>query len=95
MKRGIDKRKIERGFIMSFLDSIKTRAKSDKKTIVLPETGDMRTLNAAHTILKEELANLILIGNKEEILNKANGLDLSKAQIVDPQTFEEMNKGFH
>ena len=91
MKRGIDKRKIERGFIMSFLDSIKTRAKSDKKTIVLPETGDMRTLNAAHTILKEELANLILIGNKEEILNKANGLDLSKAQIVDPQTFEEMN----
>ncbi|MEF9958371.1 MAG: phosphate acetyltransferase [Niameybacter sp.] len=76
---------------MSFLDSIKVRAKSDKKTIVLPETGDMRTLNAAHVILKEEIANLILIGNKDEILDKANGLDLDKAQIVDPQTFEELD----
>lgn len=76
---------------MSFLDSIKARAKSDKKTIVLPETGDMRTLNAAHAILKEEIANLILIGNREEILNKADSLNLEKAQIVDPQAFEEMN----
>nr|WP_307989506.1 phosphate acetyltransferase [uncultured Niameybacter sp.] len=76
---------------MSFLDSIKARAKSQIKTIVLPETGDMRTLNAAHTILKEEIANLILIGNRDEILDKANGLDLNKAEIIDPQSFEEMD----
>ena len=76
---------------MSFLDSIKARAKSQIKTIVLPEAGDMRTLNAAHTILKEEIANLILIGNRDEILDKANGLDLNKAQIIDPQSFEEMD----
>ena len=75
---------------MSFLEVIKTRAKSNKKTIVLPETADLRTLKAAHTILKEELANLILIGNKEEIKQKASDLDLAAAEIVDPQTFEEM-----
>ncbi|MGL4345773.1 MAG: phosphate acetyltransferase [Cellulosilyticaceae bacterium] len=75
---------------MSFLESIKERARSNKKTIVLPETQDMRTIEAAHTILKEDLANLILIGNKEEIMGKANGYDLSGAQIVDPNEFEQM-----
>lgn len=75
---------------MSFLESIKQRARSNKKTIVLPETQDMRTIEAAHTILKEDLANLILIGNKEEILGKANGYDLSAAQIINPAEFEEM-----
>ncbi|MEG0012568.1 MAG: phosphate acetyltransferase [Cellulosilyticaceae bacterium] len=75
---------------MSFLQNIKERAQNDKKTIVLPETGDMRTLNAAHTILEEKLANLILIGNKEEILAKSEGLNLSEAQIVDPADFVEM-----
>lgn len=75
---------------MSFLQNIKERAQNDKKTIVLPETGDMRTLNAAHTILEEKLANLILIGNKEEILAKSEGLNLSEAQIVDPANFAEM-----
>ncbi len=77
---------------MSFLDSIKARAKSDKKTIVLPETGDMRTLNAAHMILEDQLADLILIGNEAEILEKAKteDLNLSNAKIVDPTTFDQM-----
>ncbi|MGL4344507.1 MAG: phosphate acetyltransferase [Cellulosilyticaceae bacterium] len=77
---------------MSFLQSIKERAKNDKKTIVLPETGDMRTLNAAHTILAEGLANLILIGDEEEILAKAEGLNLSEAKIVNPTDFEKMEE---
>ena len=76
---------------MSFIDNIKARAKSDKKTIVLPETSDMRTLNAAHQVLAEGIANVILIGNAEEINEKATGLDLSGAKIVDPNTFEEMD----
>lgn len=77
---------------MSFLQTIKERAKNDKKTIVLPETGDMRTLNAAHTILEEGLANLILIGNKEEIHAKAGELNLNDAVIVDPAEFGEMEE---
>ncbi|WP_069997571.1 phosphate acetyltransferase [Cellulosilyticum sp. I15G10I2] len=77
---------------MSFLEVIKTRARNNKKTIVLPETTDLRTLKAAHIILQEELANIILIGNKDAIISKAEGLDLAAAEIVDPQVFEDMEK---
>ena len=47
---------------MGFIDEIKARAKADKKTIVLPETEDERTYKAAETVLKEGIADLILIG---------------------------------
>ncbi len=77
---------------MSFLEVIKTRARNNKKTIVLPETTDLRTLKAAHIILQEELANIILIGDKDAINSKAEGLDLAAAKIIDPQTFEDMEQ---
>ena len=77
---------------MSFIDTIKKRAKSDKKTIVLPETSDMRTLKAAHQVLAEGIANVILIGNEAKIKASAEGLDLSVAKIVDPETFEQMDE---
>ena len=38
---------------MSFIDSIKQRAAQDKKTIILPESMDARTYEAAVTIMKE------------------------------------------
>ena len=69
---------------MSFIDDIKARAKQSKKTIVLPETGDRRTLEAADTILSEGIADIVLIGNEEEIKKGAEGLDISKANIIDP-----------
>lgn len=77
---------------MSFLETIKQRAKTNKKTIVLPETSDIRVLQAADTILKEELADIILLGNKDEITSKANNLDLSQAKIIDPLEFSEMDQ---
>ena len=43
---------------MGFIDTIKERARADKKTIVLPESMDRRTWEAAEKILKEEIANL-------------------------------------
>ena len=52
---------------MAFIDEIKERAKADKKTIVLPESMDKRTFEAAEKILKEGIANLIIIGTPEEI----------------------------
>lgn len=79
-------------FSMSFLDNIKSRARMDKQTIVLPETSDMRTLNAAHMILQEEIANIILIGSERDIQEKAEGLNLSQAAIVDPHGFEQMEE---
>ena len=47
---------------MGFIDVIKAKAKADKKTIVLPESMDRRTWVAAEKILKEDLANLVIIG---------------------------------
>lgn len=76
---------------MSFIDNIKARAKSDKKTIVLPETSDVRTLKAAHQVLAEEIANVILIGNEAKIKAEAVDLDLSGAKIIDPTSFEQMD----
>ena len=73
---------------MSFLERIKERAKEDVKTIVLPESMDRRTLEAADKILKEGIANLIIIGTDEEISKNSSGLDISKATIIDPNTSE-------
>lgn len=73
---------------MTFLESIKSRAKSNKQTIVLPETWDIRTLKAADTVLKEDIANLVLIGEPNKIAELGKDLDLSKATIVDPDNCE-------
>jgi len=75
---------------MSFIDGIKERAKLNKKTVVLPETGDRRTLEAASKILAEGIANIILIGNKEAIAEGAEGLDLSSATIIDPNQTDKL-----
>lgn len=77
---------------MDFLTNVKARAKSDKKIIVLPETGDMRTLNAADAILKEGIANIILIGKEDDITSKSAGLDLSQATVIDPANYERINE---
>ena len=72
-----------------FLESIKERAKADKKTIVLPESMDERTYAAAETVLKEGLANIIIIGTPEEVEKNGKGYDISGAIIVDPFTYEK------
>ena len=71
---------------MGFIDEIKARAKADKKVIVLPETEDERTYKAAETVLKEGLADLVLVGSKEEIEKNKGTYDISGATIVDPAT---------
>jgi len=49
-------------------------------------------LEAAHETLKEGTAEITLIGNKNEIIAKAEGLDLSKAVLVDPNSYEKMDE---
>jgi len=74
---------------MSFLDKVKQRAKSQMKTIVLPEALDPRTLKATQQILAEGLAKIILVGNQVAIENaaKENAADISGATIVDPASY--------
>ena len=61
---------------MSYIDLIKDRAKVDKKTIVLPESNDKRTLIAAAKILEEKIADIIMIGDEEKIMDGAGWLEV-------------------
>lgn len=72
---------------MGFIETIKERARKERKTIVLPETEDVRILQAAVKIMKEDIADIVLLGNREKVLKKATayGYDLSEATIVDPK----------
>ena len=71
---------------MGFIDTIKDRAKKDIKTIVLPESDDIRTLEATQKVLNEGYSKIILIGNEESILKlaKENNFNIDGAIIVDP-----------
>ena len=70
---------------MKFIEQIKQRAKKDIKTIILPEAEDKRVLEAASKVAKEGFANIILLGNKEQIEKDSSkyNLDLSKIKIID------------
>ena len=65
-----------------FLARMKSAAKADKKTIVLPEGEDPRTIEAAKKIVEEGLANLVVLGNPDEI--KIDGVT-----VIDPRTAEQ------
>ena len=71
---------------MAFIDLIKAKAKTDKQSIVLPETKDKRTLIAAAQVLKEGTADIIMIGKEEKIMDGAGWLDvdLTGVTVVDP-----------
>ncbi len=71
---------------MNIIDRLKQRAKENKKTIVLPETMDIRVLEAAEIVLKEEIANIILVGDPKEIKEQNPNLNLDSARIINPNT---------
>ena len=77
---------------MDFLSTMKAKAKADKKVIVLPESYEKRNLEAAAECLKEELADIMLVGNKEKIMEAAGSFDVSKAIFVDPENYERMDE---
>lgn len=72
----------------AFTDSLKARAKADLKTIVLAEGEDIRTVEAAATVLAEGYAKVIMLGNVDKIKAMAaeKGVDISGAEIIDPET---------
>ena len=76
---------------MNFIDTIKSRAKKDIKTIVLPETEDVRVLQAAEKIIEEGFAKIILVGDEEATkkLAKENNINIEGTTIVNPITSEK------
>ncbi len=75
---------------MSFIDSLKEAARNDRKKIVLPESMDQRTYEAAVKIVKEGIADIVIIGTPEEIEKNGAGYDLTGISFVDP--FNDPNK---
>lgn len=75
---------------MGFIDDIKARAKQSIKTIVLPESMDRRTIEAAAKTLEEGNANVIIIGSEEEVKKNSEGLDITGATVVDPKTSDKL-----
>lgn len=74
------------------MENIIARAKANKQRIVLPESLEERTITAADMALRDGLAEIILIGNKEEIMALAAKLGLKhigQATIIDPKTSEK------
>ncbi len=77
---------------MSFIEHIRQRARTASRSIVLPEGTEERTLKAADIILKENIAELILIGSPSIIEKTARekGLhNIAQARIIDPQLHSE------
>lgn len=79
---------------MAYIDLIKERAKNDVKTIVLPESTDKRTLIAASKIMEEGIANIIMVGNEEKIMDGAGWLevDLDGLTVIDPNKTEKLDE---
>ena len=63
----------------AFLDSMKAKAAADRKTIVLPEGNDPRTIEAARAIMAEGIADLVILGDPATI-------DVEGARAIDPTT---------
>ncbi|MCQ2749196.1 MAG: phosphate acetyltransferase [Clostridia bacterium] len=73
---------------MSHIEKIKERAKALNKTVVLPETNDIRVLKAARMATDENVAKIILIGDENELRSNPEGINLDGIEIINPQTYE-------
>lgn len=69
------------------INNIIERAKISKRKIVLPESMDIRILKAAAIATEQEIADIILIGKKEDLIQilAQNNIDISKITIIDPK----------
>ena len=78
---------------MGMFDKLIANLKASKKTIVFTEGSDARILSAADRLLKEGLMGVVLCGNVEEVKAAAvkGGFDISCAEIIDPETYPEMD----
>ena len=76
------------------IEKLIEKAKSNKKTIVLVETDDLRTLEAASMVKEKDFANIILVGKDNEIksLAKNNNIDIENIKIIDPEISELTNE---
>jgi phosphate acetyltransferase len=80
---------------MADLFSVLTeQVKGKNVRIVLPEANDVRIIEAAARLSKEDLVKVILIGNKEEVVNfgKENHFDVTNCEILDPNNYSKFDE---
>ena len=79
---------------LKFESKLYAKARASIKTVVLPESDDERILRAAAIIKQSGAANLILLGQQDEVQKNASklGLDLAGVKILDPQTDTSLEK---
>ncbi|MGN0293850.1 MAG: phosphate acetyltransferase [Lachnospiraceae bacterium] len=75
---------------MGFIDTIKTRAAANKKKIVLAEGMDRRIYEAAAKVIAEDIADIVILASPEEVAANSEGLDISKATVIDPKTSDKL-----
>lgn len=75
---------------MSFINTIKARAKAAYKTIVLPEGMEPRVWAAAEKILQEDMAKLIILGTPEMVRENKKDYNVDGVEIIDPNTSEKL-----
>ena len=75
-------------------EPMKAKLKTEPRTIVFTEGTDPRILEAAARLLSATFLMPVLVGNREEILSAAEevGFNVKGAEILDPETFEDMDK---
>ncbi len=78
---------------MDFIEKIKEQAKQEIKSIILPETEDLRVLKGSEIVLSEKTANIILLGDEEKIqkLAKDNNINIDGAKIINPLKSEKLD----
>jgi phosphate acetyltransferase len=77
---------------MNLIENIKLNARKSRQRIVLPEGHEERTLRAADIAIGEELADIIVLGDREKVLGDARRLslkNLERAVIINPKTSEK------
>lgn len=77
---------------MAFIDEIKKKARAVRKTIILPESMDRRTWEAVETILKEDIADVVVLGTPEEVEANSKGLEVSGATVINPNTSDKLDE---
>jgi phosphate acetyltransferase len=79
--------------MLRVISDLRQRAKKDRRKIVLPEGEDLRTLEAADFIRREQLAEVILLGRKENIdsICRQNSFNLEGIDIIDPADSRDLD----
>lgn len=74
---------------MSFIETIKEKARNSIKTIVLPESTDIRVLEAARKVTDDGFAKVVLVGDRNELQGIAGSIDLSDITIINPSEYDK------